>query len=122
MQGWVSLDVLDRTFADNLHSSDCPCAGQKVGGCRGDDHAAACRSCGESLACFAGRTPMTQIFRGRTLGDCWLVGPQLVGPTHRGKQHFQGGICFFKHALEWNYFVGVILFYLFSRFLWKKTT
>jgi len=28
----------------------------------------------------------------------------------------------FKHALEWNYFVGVILFYLFSRFLWKKTT
>ncbi len=26
----------------------------------------------------------------------------------------------FKHALEWNYFVGVILFYLFTRFLWKK--
>ena len=22
----------------------------------------------------------------------------------------------FKHALEWNYFVGVILFYLFTRF------
>ncbi len=28
----------------------------------------------------------------------------------------------FKHALEWNYFVGVVLFYLFSRFFWKKTT
>ncbi len=28
----------------------------------------------------------------------------------------------FKHALEWNYFVGVILFYLFTRFLWKGTT
>jgi hypothetical protein len=28
----------------------------------------------------------------------------------------------FKHALEWNFFVGVILFYLFSRFFWKKTT
>ena len=28
----------------------------------------------------------------------------------------------FKHALEWNYFVGVIMFYLFSRFLWKRTT
>ncbi len=28
----------------------------------------------------------------------------------------------FKHALEWNYFVGVILFYLFTRFLWKRTT
>ena len=28
----------------------------------------------------------------------------------------------FKHALEWNYFVGVIMFYLFSRFFWKKTT
>tara|TARA_B100001057_G_scaffold460468_1_gene511567 strand:- start:13 stop:714 length:702 start_codon:yes stop_codon:yes gene_type:complete len=28
----------------------------------------------------------------------------------------------FKHALEWNYFVGVILFYMFTRFLWKRTT
>ena len=28
----------------------------------------------------------------------------------------------FKHALEWNYFVGVILFYLFSKFFWKRTT
>ena len=28
----------------------------------------------------------------------------------------------FKHALEWNYFVGVILFYLFTRLLWKRTT
>jgi hypothetical protein len=28
----------------------------------------------------------------------------------------------FKHALEWNYFFGVILFYLFSRFFWKRTT
>jgi hypothetical protein len=27
----------------------------------------------------------------------------------------------FKHALEWNYFVGVVSFYLFSRFFWKKT-
>ena len=28
----------------------------------------------------------------------------------------------FKHALEWNYFVGIILFYLLSRFFWKRTT
>ena len=28
----------------------------------------------------------------------------------------------FKHALEWNYCVGVILFYLFSRFFWRRTT
>jgi len=28
----------------------------------------------------------------------------------------------FKHALEWNFFVGVILFYLFTRFFWKRTT
>jgi hypothetical protein len=28
----------------------------------------------------------------------------------------------FKHGLEWNYFVGVILFYLLTRLLWKKTT
>ena len=27
-----------------------------------------------------------------------------------------------KHALEWNYFVGVVLFYLLSRFFWKRTT
>ena len=26
----------------------------------------------------------------------------------------------FKHALEWNYFVGVILFYLLSFLFWKK--
>ena len=28
----------------------------------------------------------------------------------------------FKHALEWNYFVGVVLFYLFTRFFWRRTT
>ena len=28
----------------------------------------------------------------------------------------------FKHTLEWNYFVGVIFFYLFSRFFWVRTT
>jgi len=28
----------------------------------------------------------------------------------------------FKHALEWNYFVGVISFYLLSRFFWMRTT
>ena len=28
----------------------------------------------------------------------------------------------FKHALEWNYFVGVIMFYFFTRFLWRRTT
>tara|TARA_Y100000389_G_C17250056_1_gene407624 strand:- start:23 stop:727 length:705 start_codon:yes stop_codon:yes gene_type:complete len=28
----------------------------------------------------------------------------------------------FKHALEWNYFVGVIVFYLLSRLFWKRTT
>jgi len=26
----------------------------------------------------------------------------------------------FKHALEWNYFVGVILFYLLTFMFWKK--
>ena len=28
----------------------------------------------------------------------------------------------YKHALEWNYFVGVISFYLLSRFFWRRTT
>jgi len=27
-----------------------------------------------------------------------------------------------KHGLEWNYFVGVILFYLLTRLFWKRTT
>ena len=27
-----------------------------------------------------------------------------------------------KHMLEWNYFVGVILFYLLSRLFWRRTT
>ena len=35
--------------------------------------------------------------------------------VNKGNTHF-------KHALEWNYFVGVILFYLFTRLLWKRTT
>ena len=34
----------------------------------------------------------------------------------------QSGNTNFKHALEWNYFVGVITFYLFSRFFWRRTT
>jgi len=28
----------------------------------------------------------------------------------------------FKHALEWNYFVGVIIFYLLTFFFWRRTT
>ena len=28
----------------------------------------------------------------------------------------------FKHALEWNYFVGVITFYLFTFYFWRRTT
>ena len=35
--------------------------------------------------------------------------------VNKGNTHF-------KHALEWNYFVGVIMFYLFSRFFWRRTT
>jgi len=27
---------------------------------------------------------------------------------------------FLKHALEWDYFLGVITFYLFTFFMWKK--
>ena len=29
---------------------------------------------------------------------------------------------FIKHALEWDYFVGVISFYLLTFFMWKKNT
>ena len=30
------------------------------------------------------------------------------------------GYVHFKHALEWNYFLGVIIFYLFTFLFWKK--
>ena len=32
------------------------------------------------------------------------------------------GYTHFKHALEWNYFIGVVLFYLLSFLFWKKKT
>ena len=28
---------------------------------------------------------------------------------------------FFKHALEWDYFLGVISFYMLTFFMWKKS-
>ena len=34
----------------------------------------------------------------------------------------KSGNTHFKHALEWNYFVGVVTFYLLSRMFWKRTT
>ena len=33
-----------------------------------------------------------------------------------------GGNVHFKHGLEWNYFVGVVFFYLLTSLLWKKTS
>ena len=32
------------------------------------------------------------------------------------------GYVHFKHALEWNYFLGVIIFYLFTFLFWKKNS
>jgi hypothetical protein len=32
----------------------------------------------------------------------------------------KSGSVHFKHGLEWNYFVGVIFFYLLTHFFWKK--
>ena len=37
-----------------------------------------------------------------------------------GNDFFGFNLKFLKHSLEWNYFLGVILFYLLSFFLWKK--
>ena len=34
----------------------------------------------------------------------------------------KSGNIHFKHGLEWNYFIGVILFYLLTNFFWKKRT
>ena len=32
------------------------------------------------------------------------------------------GYVHFKHALEWNFFLGVIIFYLFTFLFWRKST
>ena len=37
-----------------------------------------------------------------------------------GNEIFGLNIKFFKHALEWDYFLGVISFYLLTFFMWKK--
>ena len=38
-----------------------------------------------------------------------------------GDNFFGLSLKFLKHALEWDYFLGVILFYLLTFFMWKKT-
>ena len=37
-----------------------------------------------------------------------------------GDDFFGLNLKFFKHALEWDYFIGVISFYLLTFFMWKK--
>ena len=37
-----------------------------------------------------------------------------------GNNFFGFNLKFLKHALEWDYFLGVILFYILTFFLWKK--
>ena len=37
-----------------------------------------------------------------------------------GDDFFGFNLKFFKHALEWDYFIGVISFYLLTFFMWKK--
>ena len=39
-----------------------------------------------------------------------------------GNNFFGFNLKYFKHALEWDYFIGVISFYLLTFFMWKKTT
>ena len=36
-----------------------------------------------------------------------------------GDYFFGFNLKFFKHGLEWNYFLGVIIFYLLTFFMWK---
>jgi hypothetical protein len=38
-----------------------------------------------------------------------------------GDSFFGFNLKFFKHGLEWNYFMGVITFYVLSYFMWKKS-
>ena len=37
-----------------------------------------------------------------------------------GNDFFGFNLKFFKHALEWDYFIGVISFYLLTYLMWKK--
>jgi hypothetical protein len=37
-----------------------------------------------------------------------------------GNNFFGYNLKFLKHALEWDYFLGVISFYLLTYFMWKK--
>ena len=37
-----------------------------------------------------------------------------------GNDFFGFNLKYFKHALEWDYFIGVITFYLLTFFMWKK--
>ncbi|MDA9187124.1 hypothetical protein N9O39_03530, partial [Candidatus Pelagibacter sp.] len=37
-----------------------------------------------------------------------------------GNDFFGFNLKFLKHALEWDYFIGVISFYILTFFLWKK--
>ena len=38
-----------------------------------------------------------------------------------GDDFFGIQLKFFKHALEWDYFIGVITFYLLTFFMWRKS-
>ena len=38
-----------------------------------------------------------------------------------GDNFFGIQLKFFKHALEWDYFIGVITFYLLTFFMWRKS-
>ena len=37
-----------------------------------------------------------------------------------GNNFFGFNLKFFKHALEWDYFIGVITFYILTYLMWKK--
>ena len=39
-----------------------------------------------------------------------------------GNNFYGFNLKFLKHALEWDYFIGVITFYLLTFFMWKKTS
>ena len=49
-----------------------------------------------------------------------LVAIVSVPIISSGNNFFGFNTKFFKHALEWDYFLGVISFYLLSFFMWKK--
>ena len=66
---------------------------------------------------FIGLDTQYKVANGSTIKRIYLdttASSLMMGVAHRAANKF------LKHALEWDYFVAVISFYLLTFFMWKK--